>query len=200
MSRGQNTEIQKNLDMFGKEGLQDYALYSIFTTKQPSKYVVVQEGRAIKGSELMYFNKIHDAPRLQIGQEKPLLFKFDNVHDEGLSGRQDKVYHENVSHMVNAMVEKSQNAAVILFGPTGGGKTYTLKGGQQIQERGLAPRVVEHILSKIKNPEKVFGQQVQHPKLLLKAQMYMITTKKIVDLLPRNKEKTAVHLQHQFDE
>ena len=84
---------------------------------------------------------------------KPLLFKFDSVHDDGPSGRQEKVYEDNLAQIVTNFTESYQSASVLLFGPSGSGKTYTLKGGQATQDRGLAPRAVESILEKLKNKE-----------------------------------------------
>ena len=73
------------------------------------------------------------------------------MYDETSSGRQDKIYTQNVRPMVHNFVEGG-DACVLLFGPSSSGKTHTLKGGQG-SERGLVPRAIEDILSLIKHPE-----------------------------------------------
>lgn len=44
---------------------------------------------------------------------------------------------------------EGENASIVLFGPTHGGKTFTLKGKTGI-DRGILPRAVEDIFSIIK--------------------------------------------------
>lgn len=56
-----------------------------------------------------------------------------------------------MSPTVKSFVE--ENASVILFGPTDGGKTYTLKGKTGI-ERGILPRAVEDIFNIARNSER----------------------------------------------
>lgn len=120
-------------------------------------------------------------------------FSFDAVHDETSSGRQDKVYAQNVRPLVHSFVEGSSNT-VILFGPTACGKTFTLK-GQQGGDRGIAPRAVEEILGLIKSPDAEESRlnmtpnfHAQSAKVHLKMSAYMVYMDEIVDLLnrPRN--------------
>lgn len=44
------------------------------------------------------------------------------------------------------------SASILLFGPTEGGKTFTLK-GKTGAERGILPRAVEDIFNIVKNSE-----------------------------------------------
>lgn len=54
--------------------------------------------------------------------------------------------------MVKSFVE-GENACIVLFGPTEGGKTYSLKGKTGI-ERGILPRAVEDIFNIVRNSEE----------------------------------------------
>ena len=80
------------------------------------------------------------------------------------SVKQDRFYRSVISPTVKAFVE-GENACVLLFGPTDGGKTFTLKGKTGI-ERGILPRAVEDIFSIVRSSESradedSFGQTRQ---------------------------------------
>ena len=53
--------------------------------------------------------------------------------------------------VVKSFIE-GENGSVILFGPTEGGKTYTLKGKTGL-ERGILPRAVEDMFNILRNSE-----------------------------------------------
>ena len=48
---------------------------------------------------------------------------------------------------------EGENACIVLFGPTDGGKTYSLKGKTGL-ERGLLPRAVEDVFNIVRNSEE----------------------------------------------
>ena len=48
---------------------------------------------------------------------------------------------------------EGENACVLLFGPTEGGKTFTLK-GKTGMERGILPRAVEDMFNIVRNSEE----------------------------------------------
>jgi len=56
-----------------------------------------------------------------------------------------------VSPAIRGFLEGT-SASILLFGPTEGGKTYTLK-GKTGAERGILPRAVEDIFNIVKNSE-----------------------------------------------
>jgi hypothetical protein len=105
--------------------LKNDAQYCVFTTRESSKYVFACD-QPYSGKLL---NESVNCPAdVKFLQTNPVQFKFDGVYDEGSSGKQDKIFVENIRPMVHSFVEGS-NQCVILFGPTACGKTYTLKGG-----------------------------------------------------------------------
>lgn len=65
------------------------------------------------------------------------------------SQKQEKFYAQTVRPLVQNFIE-GENGCVILFGPTQGGKTYTLKGKAGL-ERGLLPRSVEDIFNIVRD-------------------------------------------------
>ena len=64
------------------------------------------------------------------------------------STRQDKFYSQTVKPVVKSFIE-GESGSVIIFGPTNGGKTFSLK-GKAGADRGLVPRAIEDIFSIIK--------------------------------------------------
>ena len=57
-----------------------------------------------------------------------------------------------VRPVVKSFVE-GENGCILLFGPTEGGKTYTMKGKTGL-ERGILPRAVEDMFNIVKNSEE----------------------------------------------
>jgi hypothetical protein len=175
--------------------------YCIFTTREQSKYVFAVDnpysGKLLNES----VNTVSDVKFLQ---ENPVQFKFDGVYDETSSGKQDKIFVQNVRPMVHSFVEGT-NQCVILFGPTACGKTYTLKGGQG-SDRGIVPRAIEETLNLIKNNgidesqlDKTPNFQNQKQKILLKLSIYMIYMEKVFDLLDKNNRQNP-QIEHFMDQ
>lgn len=101
-------------------------------------------------------------------------------------------------------VHKGVNGSIICFGPTGSGKTFCLKGNQPKDDRGMAPRAVDDILTILKaktlNNVSLDLEKTSffsEDKKLLRVQIYMITSTRIVDLL--EKQVTMPCLQHYLD-
>jgi hypothetical protein len=55
---------------------------------------------------------------------------------------QQQVFEDVVAPLVAAALD-GYNAAVLCYGQTGAGKTYSMCGGDTFQERGLVPRAIE---------------------------------------------------------
>lgn len=85
-----------------------------------------------------------------LGQNQSFTFNFDSVFNE--SHKQEKFYSSVVRPVVKSFVE-GENACIFLFGPTEGGKTFTLK-GKTGMDRGILPRAVEDMFNIVKNSEE----------------------------------------------
>jgi len=65
------------------------------------------------------------------------------------NGTQEQVYDEVVRELVDQVLQ-GYNGTVLTYGQTGAGKTFTVIGGQnEFKNRGLVPRVVQHIFEAI---------------------------------------------------
>ncbi|CDW75105.1 low quality protein: centromere-associated protein e [Stylonychia lemnae] len=132
-SKGRNTSMNKSqkVNFMSNSGYIDKGKkYCIFTTKERSGIIATTE-TSIQGR---YINE-------QVNDPEELKYFI-----------QDKFYHSVVSPAIRGFIEGT-SASVILFGPTEGGKTYTLK-GKTGAERGILPRAVEDIFNIVKNSEQ----------------------------------------------
>eukprot|EP00879_Flechtneria_rotunda_P030394 GHRR01033020.1.p1 GENE.GHRR01033020.1~~GHRR01033020.1.p1 ORF type:complete len:224 (+),score=58.19 GHRR01033020.1:683-1354(+) len=75
-------------------------------------------------------------------------FTFDNVYDQHSS--QEEVYNQSARPLVLSTLQ-GYNAAIIAYGQTGTGKTYTMEGELEGPLRGIIPRSVEDIFAAIEN-------------------------------------------------
>ena len=99
---------------------------------------------------------------------------------------------------------------MVLFGPTEGGKSHTLK-GKTGSERGVLPRAVEDIFQIVRNsedvpdmgidivPKKEYGARHEVDRLFLKVQAYQIFCDKIFDLLGNSSNRKPGALDHYID-
>ncbi|KIZ07666.1 Osmotic avoidance abnormal protein 3 [Monoraphidium neglectum] len=87
-------------------------------------------------------------------------FTFDHVYDQDSS--QEDVYNQSARQLVHSTLQ-GYNAAIIAYGQTGTGKTYTMEGAARVREdegvagdlegplRGIIPRSIEDIFCQIQN-------------------------------------------------
>ena len=91
-----------------------------------------------------------------MGPNSTFTFKFDSVFNE--SYKQEKFYASCIRPTVKSFVE-GENACIVMFGPTDGGKTYTLKGKTGV-ERGILPRAIEDIFNIVRNSSDADEDQI----------------------------------------
>lgn len=75
-------------------------------------------------------------------------FTFDHVHDQ--YSTQQELYESSAKQVVLSSLE-GYNAAIIAYGQTGTGKTFTMEGESEGPLRGIIPRTVEDIFRTIEN-------------------------------------------------
>lgn len=110
-------------------------------------------------------------------------FTFDNVYDQTSS--QDSVYNHTAKHVVLSTLQ-GYNAAIIAYGQTGTGKTFTMEGEIQGSGRGIIPRTVEDIFAYIENdPEPT-------SRYLVRASYLQIYNEVISDLLKPEKNNLVI--------
>ena len=79
-----------------------------------------------------------------------------------------------------------KNSCILLFGPSKGGKTYTLTGSKE--ENGLLERTVDDLLNLINSSNQIKSVH------LLKMSVFMVFNDNINDLLSNNNKALYVYL------
>lgn len=115
-------------------------------------------------------------------------FTFDQVYD--LQSSQEQVYERSAHSVVNSVLE-GYNATLIAYGQTGTGKTFTMEGFTNNENRGIIPRATEEIFSYIHSCRN------KDMKFLVRASYLQIYNEVISDLLkPLNKQLSVRHTRH----
>lgn len=111
------------------------------------------------------------------------LFTFDRVYcPESL---QPEVYNNTARASVLSTL-KGYNAAIIAYGPTGTGKTYTMEGPHDGENRGIIPRCTEEMFQHIQHWR---GPQC---KFLVRASYLQIYNESISDLLKPDRHHLVI--------
>ena len=126
---------------------------------------------------------------------------FDSVRNE--LQRQDQFYISEIRPTVRQFIE-GDNGCAIFFGPSGGGKSYTMQ-GKAGTHRGVIPRAVEEILTLIsmdtsdvdfengflnlRTRESDFQESVD--KIYLRASVYMVHCENAYDLLSKGSAQSS---------
>ncbi|KAL1505510.1 hypothetical protein ABEB36_005059 [Hypothenemus hampei] len=85
-------------------------------------------------------------PKARTENERSKIFTYDAVYDE--QSTQQALYDETIRPLVASVLE-GYNGCVFAYGQTGTGKTYTMEGGDDIEEMGIIPRAFDQIWSHI---------------------------------------------------
>eukprot|EP00192_Tetraselmis_astigmatica_P009512 CAMPEP_0117662330 /NCGR_PEP_ID=MMETSP0804-20121206/7998_1 /TAXON_ID=1074897 /ORGANISM="Tetraselmis astigmatica, Strain CCMP880" /LENGTH=929 /DNA_ID=CAMNT_0005469227 /DNA_START=440 /DNA_END=3229 /DNA_ORIENTATION=- len=111
-------------------------------------------------------------------------YTFDHVYDE--QSGQDEVYNHSARSAVHCTLQ-GYNAAIIAYGQTGTGKTYTMEGrSMNGPERGIIPRAIEDIFITIEN------DSAPQSKYLVRASYLQIYNEVISDLLKPDKSNLVI--------
>ena len=100
-------------------------------------------------------------------------FKFNKIFPP--SSSQECIYENGAKNIIDSVLS-GYNGAIITYGLTGTGKTYTIEGKLDNEEKkGIIPRVINDIFNYIYNNEKI--------EFLLKVSIIEINDEKIKDLI-----------------
>ena len=110
-------------------------------------------------------------------------FTFDTVY--GQNSTQEKVYNTTARAVVDSSLQ-GYNATIFAYGQTGTGKTYTMEGFHQHDQRGIIPRAIEQIFNHISSSVS--------PRLrfLVRASYLQIYNEVISDLLKPERTNLAI--------
>jgi kinesin family member 6/9 len=111
---------------------------------------------------------VHDSSKLEGGdavnnQRTSWGFRFHSVLH---NATQDQVFDQAGKHVVNSVVNGT-NGAIMAYGQTGAGKTFTMIGDTRAYtSRGVAPRAISQLFSEIDaRPESVFSVQCSYMEI-----------------------------------
>jgi hypothetical protein len=110
-------------------------------------------------------------------------FTFDHVYDQDCD--QKCVYETTAKEAVLSTLE-GYNATILAYGQTGTGKTYTMEGFDDAQNRGIIPRAVEELFDYIHN---VADSSI---RFLVRASFLQIYNENISDLLKPQRTNLAI--------
>lgn len=154
-------------------GFRPYSCTSLVDSS--AKFITVSENLASMGSNGMISSDgmLYSTYR----------FTFDHVYDQHAT--QDNVYNQSAKAVVLSTLQ-GYNAAIIAYGQTGTGKTFTMEGELQGPGRGIIPRTVEDIFAYIENdPEPT-------SRYLVRASYLQIYNEVISDLLKPEKNNLVI--------
>jgi hypothetical protein len=108
-------------------------------------------------------------------------FTFDQVYAPDATQRD--VYESSARHAVASMLQ-GYNATVMAYGQTGTGKTYTMEGFTNDDNRGIVPRATEHVFSHIQQHQQMQQRgQAPHVTFQVRASYMQIYNEVLSDLL-----------------
>ena len=144
---------------------------------------VSRDERAITISENVNATDDDGNPTYVNGPYSTHRFTFDTVY--GQNATQEKVYNTTARAVVDSSLQ-GYNATIFAYGQTGTGKTYTMEGFHQHDQRGIIPRAIEQIFSHISSSVS--------PRLrfLVRASYLQIYNEVISDLLKPERTNLAI--------
>ena len=144
---------------------------------------VSRDERAITISENVNATDDDGNPTYGNGPYSTHRFTFDQVY--GQNDQQEKVYNTTARAVVDSSLQ-GYNATIFAYGQTGTGKTYTMEGFHQDDQRGIIPRAIEQIFNHISSSVS--------PRLrfLVRASYLQIYNEVISDLLKPERTNLAI--------
>ncbi|KAK9829931.1 hypothetical protein WJX72_008705 [[Myrmecia] bisecta] len=110
-------------------------------------------------------------------------FTFDHVYDP--DSEQAQVYEHSAKGAVLSTLQ-GYNAAIIAYGQTGTGKTFTMEGGREGAGRGIIPRSIEDVFMYIET------DSAPRSKFLVRASYLQIYNEVISDLLKPERQNLVI--------
>ena len=127
--------------------------YTIFTSNKPSGSLVCTNkpisGRLINSSFITE-KDLYEYSYSLIKESNILVF--DRVYNE--NSKVDEMYQDHLKGKISSLFQ-GHNTCWFFFGPTDSGKSFTLRGGENNQEKGLLSKTVFEILNMIELSKQV---------------------------------------------
>lgn len=165
--------------------LYDDENYTIFTSNKPSGSLVCSNkpisGRLINTSFITE-KDLYEYSYSLIKESNILMF--DRVYNE--NSKVDEMYQDHLKCKISSLFQ-GHNTCWFFFGPTDSGKSYTLRGGENNQEKGLLSKTVFEILNMIELSKQV--NQNKNNNFGMKFSCYQVYNDVIHDLLSKDYSK-----------
>ena len=108
-------------------------------------------------------------------QREVKTFYFDNVYD--YRAKQEDIFDSTAKPILES-VFKGYNGTIFAYGQTGTGKTFTMEGVNNAQNKGIVPRTIDWIFDSIKN--------CTNQQFLVRVSMVEIYNEEVRDLFSTN--------------
>lgn len=133
-------------------------------------------------------------PKAKADNEKNKIFTYDGVYD--WNSTQQSIYDETVRPLVASVLE-GYNGCVFAYGQTGTGKTFTMEGVDDDENRGIIPRAFEQIWSHINRTTGVeFLVSVRYLEIYMEEIRDLLKTKNTKPLELREMSGQGVFVSH----
>lgn len=167
--------------------LNDNVNYTVFTSKEPSGSIVCSNkpinGKLINSSFLTE-KDLYEYSYTLIKDSNILLF--DKVYNETV--KIDTIYKEQLKLQVSELFQ-GHNSCMLFFGPIDSGKSFSLRGGENNQEKGLLAKTVSEILNLIEISKQANLGGVNYSHFGLSLSCYQVFNDIIHDLLGKDYSK-----------
>jgi len=114
-------------------------------------------------------------------------FHFNSVYDDAT---QAELYDREISPQVRHLF-KGFDVTIFAYGVTGTGKTYTMRGGKSLADRGVIPRLLSSIYRRARKIEKDTDGETQ---VEVRMSYYEIYNDKVYDLFEPPEQRTPAGL------
>ena len=175
--------------------------YTIFTCKNPCKSLIVSN-KPLKGSSInKAFQNEKDLFEFhQTILNETSLLQYDKIYNE--THNFDKIYNENIKDCIINLFKK-KNTCVFFFGPKNSGKSYLLRGSNDMEsnEKGLLSRSVDEIFDLIDLTKQVNNKEEKNnEQFLLKISFLEVFMDDAYDLLSPKKKEKKVKIEKYYED
>ncbi|XP_065169529.1 kinesin-like protein Klp68D isoform X2 [Atheta coriaria] len=135
-----------------------------------------------------------DNPKAKSDNESNKVFTYDGVYDWNAS--QQSIYDETIRPLVASVLE-GYNGCVFAYGQTGTGKTFTMEGGADEENKGIIPRAFDQIWAHINRTTGTeFLVSVKYLEIYMEEIRDLLKTKNPKPLELREMSGSGVFVSH----
>ncbi|EGT52907.1 hypothetical protein CAEBREN_32744 [Caenorhabditis brenneri] len=110
-------------------------------------------------------------------------FTFENIFTPTIG--QSDIFN-NIQELILCVLH-GKNVSLIAYGPTSSGKTYTMRGGDGVEKKGIIPRAIEYMLKQT-GEDLAFGSW----EYIFEASFLEVYNEELFDLLDDNRQKLDI--------